>query len=40
LSEIEDAYDEDLDNIEKEDSSDEQAQEDAMMQSSAPMPAM
>ena len=40
LSEIEDAYDEDLDSIEQEDGPDDQAQEDAMMQPSAPMPAM
>ena len=40
LSEIEDAYDEDLDSIEKEDTQDEQKLEDDMMQSAAPMPAM
>jgi hypothetical protein len=41
LSEIEDAYDEDLDSIEQEDGPDEQqTQEDDMMQPSAPMPAM
>ena len=41
LSEIEDAYDEDLDSIEQEDGpNDQQAQEDDMMQPSAPMPAM
>jgi hypothetical protein len=40
LSEIEDAYDEDLDSIEQEDTQDEQALEDDMMQPAAPMPAM
>jgi hypothetical protein len=40
LSEIEDAYDEDLDSIEQEDGPNEQSQEDDMMQPAAPMPAM